>query len=227
MTQIHLGGGGSEHDEAALWDEVFVPGRRVSLWPFATPTGAARDGSVGWFTRALRERGEFTLDVWGLDGADGSERTEDLHLSQVVAIPGGNTFDLLHHLRQHDLLQALNEFLDGGGRVYGGSAGAVLLGADITIAEGEDPDDVGVTDTRGLDRVGGAVVRPHYTDALDADLQRWAREHDRVVLALPERSGVVIEGRTARNVGPEPVVVFTPNARLGRPAGSVWDFGER
>ncbi|WP_432489160.1 Type 1 glutamine amidotransferase-like domain-containing protein [Kineococcus sp. SYSU DK018] len=230
MTGIYLGGGGSEHDEAALWDEVFAPGQRVSIWSFAMPLGAARTGSVQWLSGALRTRGDFTIDAWGLEGTDTDRSAERLHRSQVVAIPGGNTFDLLHHLQQSDLLSALDAFLDGGGRVYGGSAGAILLGADIAIAEAEDSNDAGVSDTRGLDRLAGAVVRPHYQPAQDSELQQWAKAHQQVVLALPERSGVVVTGTAehvaARNVGPEPVRVFGPTGHYTHPAGTTWDLSE-
>lgn len=225
MTGVYLGGGGSEHDEAALWDEVFTPGQHVSTWPFAVPRGAARNGSTQWFTRALQARGTFTIDAWGLEGDD-DHSVQRLHRSQVVAIPGGNTFDLLHHLQQHDLVSALNVFLDRGGRVYGGSAGAVLLGADIAIAEVEDRNDAGVQDTRGVDRLAGAVVRPHYQPAQDAALQRWAHQHHQLVLALPERSGIAVSGATARNVGPDAVHVFTPAGRHDHPAGAVWSIEE-
>ncbi|WP_284043324.1 hypothetical protein [Actinoplanes sp. M2I2] len=34
---IFLGGGGSEKDEARLWDEVFRPGARLAVWPHAMP----------------------------------------------------------------------------------------------------------------------------------------------------------------------------------------------
>ncbi len=135
MTGVYLGGGGSEHDEAALWDEVFIPGQRVSIWSFAMPLGPARTGSMQWLSGALRARGDFTIDAWGLEGTDTDHSAERLQRSHVVAIPGGNTFDLLQHLQQHDLLSALAAFLDDGGQVYGGSAGAILLGADIAIAE--------------------------------------------------------------------------------------------
>ncbi|NYD22498.1 Type 1 glutamine amidotransferase-like domain-containing protein [Kineococcus aurantiacus] len=231
MAGIHLGGGGSEDDEAALWNEVFTPGQRVSLWPFAVPPGPARDRTVRWFTGALRPRGRFTVDAWGVDGSDRSDRDTDrsaerLRRSDVVAVPGGNTFDLLHHLQRHDLLGALGAFLDGGGRVYGGSAGAVLLGADTAVAATQDADRVGVRDTRGLDRLAGAVVRPHHDPAQDAELQRWATTRRQVVLALPERSGVVVEGTAARNVGPGTVHVFGPAGRRARPAGATWDLRE-
>jgi dipeptidase E len=230
MTGIYLGGGGNEHDEEALWDEAFTPGQHVSIWSFAMPPGPARTGSTRWLSNALRTRGDFTLDAWGLEETDDDHSTQRLQCSQAVAIPGGNTFDLLHHLQQHDLLSALNAFLNDGGQVYGGSAGAILLGADIAIAETEDPNDAGVSDTRGLNRLAGAVVRPHYHPAQDTELQQWATAHQQVVLALPERSGVVVTdtaGRVmARNVGPEAVQVFSPTGQQARPAGVAWNLSE-
>lgn len=226
MTKFYLGGGGNERDEAALWDEAFIPGQRVSIWPFAMTLGPARTDSVRWLTGALRTRGDFSVDAWGLDDTDTDYSSGRLHRSDVLAIPGGNTFELLHHLQQHDLLTAIGTFLDGGGRVYGGSAGAILLGADIAIAEVEDPNDADVRNTRGLDLLAGAVVRPHYRPAQDSDLQHWAQSNQQTVLALPERSGVVVTGMMARNVGPDAIHVFSPTGQRVRPAGATWDLSE-
>ena len=222
---VHLGGGGDERDEALLWDEVFVPGRSIAVWPFAMAPGADRDGSVRWFRAALAARGGFTVRAWGV-GEDGGEHgggDGGLAGVDVVALPGGNTFDLLHEVRRLGLWDLLREFLDDGGAVYGGSAGAVLLGADVSIAAGLDPNRAGVTDTRGFDRVAGAVVRPHYEPALAAELRHWARSHGRVVVGLPERSGLVVDGVRARAVGPEPLRVFTPDgADRELSAGTPW-----
>ncbi|WP_157973817.1 Type 1 glutamine amidotransferase-like domain-containing protein [Desertihabitans aurantiacus] len=223
MTRIYLGGGGSEQDEGALWDEVFLPGRRVAVWPFAVPAGPARRGSVEWFTSALRDRGDITVEAWGVE--ESGDDVDRLDRTDVVAIPGGNTFDLLHQLRERRLLGALADFAARGGAVYGGSAGAILLGADIAIAEVEDANDAGVRDTRGLDLLAGAVVRPHYQPSQDEDLTTWSREHQQVVLAIPERAGVVVSGSSARSVGPEAVEVFTPDGRSSRPEGAEWGLG--
>ena len=91
VTGIHLGGGGSEHDEAALWDQAFTHGQRVSIWPFAMPPGPTRTASVQWLTDTLRTRGDFTIDAWGLqiddDSTDTDNSAERLHRSDVVAIP--------------------------------------------------------------------------------------------------------------------------------------------
>ncbi|KAJ4147574.1 hypothetical protein LMH87_002086 [Akanthomyces muscarius] len=83
-----------------------------------------------WINSSLARFGEFPSIALGLEGPDFGLRDAD-----IVAIPGGSTFRLLQHLQSNDLLSALQSFLDKGGRIYGGSAGALILGASIAIAD--------------------------------------------------------------------------------------------
>jgi hypothetical protein len=53
-------------------------------------------------------------------------------------------------------------FIENGGGVYGGSAGAALLVADISPIAYMDPDPYGTADTRGLDRIAGYGVFVHH-----------------------------------------------------------------
>ncbi|MBL7260923.1 Type 1 glutamine amidotransferase-like domain-containing protein [Paractinoplanes lichenicola] len=205
---IFLGGGGSETDEANLWDEVFVEGRRLTLWPYAMPPDR-RPQVERWFREALAPRGQFVFDR-ALDQAD------------ILAIPGGNTYDLLAAVR--DMLPALRPFLERGGHIYGGSAGAILLGADIDIAGILDPNDIGLTDTAGADLLAGHVVYPHFTADQESTAARWAADHDVAVLAIPETAGVIVDGETARNAGPSPVQVLTPGAKVTYAASDVWSL---
>lgn len=220
---FHLGGGGSEQDEARLWAEAFPPGSRIAVWPFAQPDRAGRRLSGDWFSSALAALGAYRIDVWLTPDDHDPSLTE----VDVVAIPGGNTFDLLHTLREAGLLPALHDHLGRGGSVYGGSAGAVLAGADIGIALVADPNDVGLEDTTGLDLLHGLDVLPHYTD----DQLEFARDHHRrtgrPVLGLPERSGVVVTGGTARIVGPDPVRVITRDGSVERAAGDRWSLTDQ
>jgi dipeptidase E len=175
-----------------------------------------------WFRQALAPRGQFAF-VDTLDDAD------------VLVIPGGNTFDLLHAVR--DRLAGLPAFLARGGHVYGGSAGAILLGADIAIAGLLDPNDIGLTDFAGADLLGGCVVLPHYIAEQEAVAQAWSRDHDVTILAIPEKAGLVVEGGLARNVGPAAVRVFEPQATdvpspsssadavAAHPAGAAFTLG--
>ncbi|MBU2667716.1 peptidase E [Actinoplanes bogorensis] len=203
---IFLGGGGSESDESQLWDSLFVPGQRVVVWPYAMPP-ADRAAVVSWFRDALAPRGTFTV-------------TDSLPGADVLVIPGGNTYDLLAAVRSR--LPALSAFLQAGGHVYGGSAGAILLGADIDIAGILDPNDIGLTDTTGADLLAGHVVYPHYTPDQETTAAEWAAGHNVNVLAIPETSGVIVDGVEARNAGPATVHVFTPGAHLTYESGVSW-----
>lgn len=202
--RVFLGGGGSELDEARLWAEAFPPGSTVAVWPFAQRTLDGRRASVEWMTTALAARGRFSVDAWL-----SPDRTEtSLSGVDVVAVPGGNTFDLVHALRAAGLLEVLHEHLRRGGDYYGGSAGAILAGQDVGIAATADPNDVGLRDTFGMGLLWGADVLPHYTAGQQALATEHARRTGRPVLCLPESCGVVVGADgVARNAGPDTAYV--------------------
>jgi dipeptidase E len=220
---IFLGGGGSEHDEGLLWDVLFDAGQRVILWPFAQRHPERRRAAGQWLVNALAARGDFHVETW-LD--DQGRRPHQIHDANVLVISGGNTFDLLAYLRQHDWLSDVREFVAGGGRVYGGSAGAILLGADVAIAAVMDSNDAGIDDTHALDLLSGCVVHPHYKPRHAPAAHEWAREYGVPVLGIPERAGVV-EGHAARNTGPGTVHVFTANGHRAHHAQDTWTLAGR
>lgn len=201
VGNVYLGGGGSSEQEARLWEEAFHADESVVIWPFAHATIGARESSITWMRSALAPYALRSVEAWT------DSHIEDRALSgvDVVCIPGGNTFTLLHELRSTGLLRLLREHLRDGGRLYGGSAGAVLAGADIGIAVVADPNDVGLSDTGALDLFNGMDVLPHYT-AHDREMARaHAALTGRPVLCLPEASGVILDGGRLRNVGPETI----------------------
>lgn len=218
--RIFLGGGGSAEDESALWDEFLSPGIRIVYWPFALAP-SAHAGALRWLEGSLAAWGSVELTMWSsLSGRTASELTG----ADLLFVGGGNTFALLDELLRHDFLPAVRAYLAAGGALYGGSAGAILTGADISIADGVDANDVGLTRTAALDLLGGLVVRPHYEPAQDAELTSWAAAHGRTVLAIPERSGVAVADGTARTAGPEPVHLIGPNGVTTRATGETWSL---
>jgi len=232
--RVFLGGGGTEADEAALWDEAFPAGSRVVIWPFAHRAAVDRRAAGAWATTALLAIDVADVDVWvttepGVDRPRLDQlvvrRRRGLDGVDVVAVPGGNTFDLLQALREAGLLDLLHAHLLRGGSLYGGSAGAVLAGADVDLARAADPDDVGTTDTRGLDLVHGHDVLPHWTDDQEAAARRHSRASGRPVLAIPESGGVVVApDGTARSVGPDVVQVITAERTVRRAVGEEWSL---
>jgi len=185
VARIHLGGGGSADDESALWQCMLHDGMRIAYWPFA-------------------------LEPSSYDAADLGQRSEhDLDGVDLLWVGGGNTYALLDHVRSTGWVDLVRAHVLRGGAYYGGSAGAVLAGADIDVARFADPNDVGLTDTTGLCLLGRAIVRPHWTDDADSRIEAWgwATRLDCDVLAIPDDAGVVVVDGLATNVGPARVDV--------------------
>ncbi|KAJ3497095.1 hypothetical protein NLG97_g2171 [Lecanicillium saksenae] len=213
---IYLGGGGSEVDEANIWDLAFKAGQRVVIWPFAMPS-TRWQGTQEWVTKSLARFGDFASISLGLQGPDFG-----LHDADIVVIPGGNTFRLLDHLQRNGLLPALRNFLDNGGRIYGGSAGALILGTSVAITDSSvgGQDDNIIADLRGkegLNVLGGCVSYPHFgvgADNFEGHCHRWSQEHNVTVIGMPETCGLQFDpsGR-ALNAGPSPAHVFTPDGQ--------------
>jgi dipeptidase E len=226
---LYFGGGGSEDRESKLWDLVFHAPKRIVVWPYAMPieprpgSTMCQKGTMNWVTRALAKWGEFDIRLgdtapdFGLVDAD------------ILVIPGGNTFHLLAFMRENNVFDEIDTFLKRGGKIYGGSAGALIMGRDIGICDlatgGLDPNDIGMVDTKALDLIGNAVVFPHLEPGANHDTcQKWANNHDTLVWGIPEAAGVSVdEEGNAYCTGPEAVVIFRPNAEpMTMSPGATW-----
>lgn len=203
-TRVYLGGGGTPADEAAVWRLFLRPSRRVVCWPWSLPPSQFEMAEL-WLRRQLAPYDVPRVVLWH---DIGDHDVDELGPDDVVFVLGGNTFDLLHHLQTRDALDLPREHVRRGGVFYGSSAGAVLAGADIAVATFADPNDAGVTDTRGLGLLGDAIVRPHYSPEDRDDSWEWTGQGF-TVLGIPEDAGLSVVDGVARNAGPAEVEVLT------------------
>ena len=216
---VYLGGGGSAADEAALWRAMLAGKSRIVYWPCAlTPERAHAAGE--WLTGALRDLDVHVgVETW----TDLSRHTPDqLASADLLFVGGGNTFRLLGHVREHGFVDAVRDFVAGGGDYYGGSAGALLACTDVEIALRLDENKVGLTDLSALGLVGRVDVLPHFTSTQLGDAIEWARQRGRVVLGIPERSGVALRAGTAEVLGHEPVLELAGGDAILRVPGERW-----
>lgn len=202
MCIIFAGGGGAA-DSVPL-DELFAQWSAhgtVLYWPFASHT--APEACLRWFESTYEPLGIHGTVMWrSLDEMEGV----DLHAYSAIYIGGGNTFSLLDSVRRANAAGRLADFVRDGGVIYGGSAGAILLGKDISTAGLADSNDVGLQDTAGLDMALGHAIWCHFQTAELPLIQEWSRATRHPVLALSERTGIVREADHLRAVGFEPVL---------------------
>jgi dipeptidase E len=191
--KVVAGGGGSAEDEVEVLSyfcNAVGTNARVLNVPWAQLDHAAPEHAE-WACSTLLARGVARVDTAqslaipdaGLEAYDG------------VFLGGGNTYRLLDRLRSTGLATHLVASVRAGLPCYGGSAGAIVLGAHIGTCAHLDCDEVGTTDLRGLDLFGGFAVWCHYTLRDGASVLGFSRERGLRVLAIPENAGFQFDGK--------------------------------
>jgi len=213
--KILLSGGGSENDSRLL-DELLVdsiPARKNLLYiPIAMDESNYKD-CYNWITKALKSlkfRPERIVMWTELE----SKRYKDLRNFGAIYIGGGNTFRLLHILRKTRFDKVLIKYAGNNGLIYGGSAGAIILGKDIMTSANMDKNDVNLKNTRGLDLINGHSIWCHYHENDDNKVLDYIKQYKVPVIALRERTGILVTSDRLKVVGFESLVIFSRNKKL-------------
>ncbi len=159
-----MGGGGSADEEAEVLSAfarlIPTPGRVLYLPIAAEQVDQNQQEYREWIELALGAYGDFDIDLWSSLSA---RKPSELNKFEAVFIGGGNTFNLLHQLRRYNFDQAIKAFVGQRKPIYGGSAGAIVLGRSISTASHYDQNYVGLADLSGLwtcvtARTSGATI---------------------------------------------------------------------
>jgi dipeptidase E len=126
-----------------------------------------------------------------------------------VHIGGGATLFLLEQLIDSGFDTYLRAVMAGGAPIYGGSAGAIVLGE--SLAASRDAMEAGHGATPGLGLVPGHAIACHYDADHDARLAGLSRERRTTIIAISESTGAAYFQGQLRSVGDEPVVLFHPD----------------
>lgn len=201
---LYLAGGGDEHDSVCI-DKKFAQhfgGKRFVYLPIAmdgvSPT--YEDCRV-WINSIFNPLGIREIVMW--DDLNPNFATE-LQTYDAVYIGGGNTYKLLDKLRKTGFDNALKQFAIDGGTIYGGSAGAIVLGKDISTCAAMDSNETGLHDTNGLGLIGDYAIWCHYVEEHD----RLIASYEYPIIAIPERSGLTFDGSVVCVVGFDGVTIF-------------------
>jgi dipeptidase E len=202
-TKIYVSGGGDEKQSFEL-DELFVKdlinrGGRVLYIPIALERD--REGlekALGWFKGMITlhtEKG-IEIDMWIND-----RQIKNLDSYSGVYIGGGNTYKLLYILNESSLNKLLLNYLKNGGLLYGGSAGAIILGKSIATVKKEQTTKKHKYE-EGLNLFHGISFRCHYEKPqTTAILQTLKKNKISKALVLQEETGLILSGNTVDIVG--------------------------
>lgn len=201
--RIFLAGGGSRQssfhiDEAfaAAIDRtgplVYIPVAMVEH-PYAA--------CLSWLGSVFAPFGITEIVMW----TDAAVPPVPLAEASGVYIGGGDTVNLLNWTHRNGADARLCAAIDAGVPVYGGSAGAILLGADIRTAPeaGQLPRER----AQGIGLLNGYSVYCHYQS--DEMIYHLVNQLDTPLIALPETAGVCLVDDQMRVYGTAPVDVLT------------------
>ncbi len=126
---------------------------------------------------------------------DKKARKDDLKGMDMVYVSGGNTFLYLDKMRKTGLDKKIKEFVRAGGAYYGVSAGSIIAGPDISLAEPFDDNGVvGVKDMRGLG-LAKIAIAPHYHGAAIKIINGIKKVSKYRVVPLTNRQALRIIGK--------------------------------
>jgi dipeptidase E len=207
-TRVILAGGGGAEDSRPL-DEMLASwmgsrGRLLYL-PIALRNIRSFESCFEWITGTFKPLAITRISMW-TDLADHTAR--DLEEFDAIYVGGGNTYSLMAQLISSNFDRYLRTYAQEGGIVYGGSAGAVVLGKDIRTVSSMDSNAVGLAEVNCLNLANGYAVWPHYQPGNDALIEEFVQRYHQAVLAISERSGVVVESGRLYSVGFEPSYQF-------------------
>jgi dipeptidase E len=185
--------------------------KRVVMIPFANVT--SYDGITTKVSQVFQELGYI------IDSVHCSDNPHELiKKAEAIAIPGGNTFHLIHHLHQTGLIEIIREKVNDGTTYLGWSAGSNVVCP--TIKTTNDMPIIEPISFQGLNLVP-FQINPHYTDKVIPNHNGETREKrieefliinpNIYVVGLPEGTMLKIENNAVTLIGDKNIVIFKAN----------------
>jgi len=197
---IFLAGGGNAEQSKpidAAWINSLeeAAADTVVYIPFAQKEEKLAD-SKEWFLYTYEKRlGRFIIKV-----IEGNISEVDMDRVASIYIGGGNTERLMRKLMSDDTqLETLRSFIDSGGNIYGGSAGAIILGKKIYTAPEVNDE---YSNTPGLDLLDGKSVACHYGTERGLSMDKLSNlSKSGRIIAITENGGVILDGNKLHAIG--------------------------
>jgi dipeptidase E len=102
----------------------------------------------------------------------------------------------------------LIQYVENGGLLYGGSAGAIILGKRIDTQNDENK--INLLQDDGLNLVNEYSIACHFKNDERAKFNEWAQNKKSPIICLPEGSGAILESGNIRCIGVNGCIIYMP-----------------
>ncbi|MBN1585314.1 Type 1 glutamine amidotransferase-like domain-containing protein [Candidatus Uhrbacteria bacterium] len=112
----------------------------------------------------------------------------------IIYVCGGNTFKLLKFAKKANFKLSIKKLLERNGIYIGVSAGSIIVGPSINIANEVEPDpnDVGLEDLTGFD-ITSLIVLPHYSPEMETETDNFEKKYRLIVERLDNSRAILID----------------------------------
>lgn len=214
-NNIYLSGGGDEHQSFPL-DKLFFDNLpkngRILYIPVALRGNKLFSTASQWMSSILRLHNRTDLDLITANDINGYDIKKLLDFDAVY-IGGGNTWNLMAELNDSGFSKLLLEYLEHDKKIYGGSAGAIVLGELIDTHD--DPNDIDYRKNNGLSVINNHYsIACHYKDEQIDRYKQWSIKNDRAIICLYEETGLIINSNSALCIGTKPCIIFSSDGTI-------------
>ncbi|MFH1049234.1 MAG: Type 1 glutamine amidotransferase-like domain-containing protein [Patescibacteria group bacterium] len=204
---IFLAGGGSVDDSRVI-DKRFtatVDTKKPLVYvPNAIKSRPYEKGLL-WLKAAMLPFGVTDIEMLDVNQSSYPQITS----VAGIYIGGGDSVKLLQEIKKSGFDNYLLEIIAAGLPVYGGSAGAIILGEDIRTAP--EARSLNPEETIGLKMVYNFSVFCHYVSNKKMEVQKLSHLLGHGIIAIPEKSGGHLCDNHLVNYGTEAIVIFHRN----------------
>jgi len=141
----------------------------------------------------------FNVEDINLENKNKSQLINEMNGIDIVFVAGGNTFYLLQEVMKSEFNEIIISFVEKGGMYIGSSAGSLLAGPSIELAQNID-DQNDAPELKSYDSLGlvDFVVMPHYDDEdfkdkIDSNLEKFSN-YKYEIIKITDREAVLVEG---------------------------------
>lgn len=209
-THIFLAGGGSA-EASRLLDKRFVETldhRKPLVYIPNAMKSRSYQSCLEWFRSVMTPLDLTKVEMWD----DLRPRCAATSIAGVY-IGGGDTAKLLKELRAAGFNNYLLEVANAGVPLYGGSAGAIILGEDVRTAP--EAKNLDASEAMGLKIVRGHSMVCHYNASEETSVLHLAQTFGHNILAIPEKAGGHLTSNVLTNYGIEPISIFQDGEVIG------------
>lgn len=164
---------------------------------------------------SCREWFSFEIKLVGMKNFDMVKSSLELSKKNfndycALFIGGGNTYKLLKEIKDNSNFEKIKEYLNNGGIVFGGSAGAIIFGKSINSCLLDDDNYVDLKDCNGFNYLNDYSILCHLNNQSFKKNSDYLIEFSKnnKIIYLPEEDTIIISDKKISFIGQKKYIIF-------------------